>query len=107
MIGDNYFDWATWSAVSIDGSAALSVAAPISSDNIGRKPVRGVEEAFRFRGGQCLRTPHQLVGDSSDLAFSRVKTLPPQLPHRSQHPWCLVLHPMRNLRLHLLLLQGL
>ena len=49
LIGDNYFDWATWSAVSIDGSAALSVAAAISSDNFGRKPVRGVEEAFRFR----------------------------------------------------------
>ena len=57
LIGDNYFDRATWSAVSIDGCTFRGCSNQLRQYR--SKPVRGVEEAFCFRGGQCLRAPHQ------------------------------------------------
>ena len=50
---------------------------------------------------------HFQLGHLAHLASEDTKPLPPQFQHLSQRPWCLVLHPMKDLRLCLRLLQDL
>ena len=52
LIGDNYFDWATWSTVSIDSCTFRGCSNQLWQYR--PKPVCGVQQAFCFGGGQCL-----------------------------------------------------
>ena len=62
---NNHFDRASQSTVSIDGCAFRSCSNQLKTTSA--QPERGIEEAFRFRDGQCLRTPQRVKVSGSSL----------------------------------------